>query len=146
MARKKRLNKKQLSVLDDLFQGGLSQQEILDKHRVSAAVFNKWFASRLFCAEFSARMSALNRHSELIIAKYASVAAAKLVQLTESEKAETARKACLDILSLPRAGVDVPEIKDDKNSESERPEELSADTAGKLLAVLADDIASDKPK
>ncbi|GAG42391.1 unnamed protein product, partial [marine sediment metagenome] len=64
-------------------------------------------------------------------------AAAKLVALTESGKEETARKACLDIISLPVSfgqseRQDVPE-KNELNPEAG----LSPALAGKLLAALA---------
>ena len=102
MAKGKRLSKKQLSVIGDLFTGQLDEQAILDKHKVSRAVFVKWQMERRFVEEFNRRIAALNRQGELIIARYAPLAAAKLVGLTESQSQETARKACIDIIEFPK--------------------------------------------
>jgi hypothetical protein len=66
---------------------------------------------------------------------YSFTAAAKLVQLTASEKEETARKACLDIISLPnpyRAKVEEYE-----RQLRERVSELSDEQASKILTALA---------
>ena len=71
MAKGKRLSKKQLSVIEDLFVGQLDEQAILDKHEVSRAVFVKWQMERRFVEEFNRRVAALNRQGELIIARYA---------------------------------------------------------------------------
>jgi hypothetical protein len=139
MAKGKRLSKKQLSVIEDLFVGQLDEQAILDKHEVSRAVFVKWQVERRFVEEFNRRIAALNRQGELIIARYAPLAAAKLVGLTESQSQETARKACIDIIEFPKQVVkkaDVPT--DKKNDKAVVQKELSPETASRLLAALAD--------
>ena len=65
------------------------------------------------------------------------LAAAKLVKLTEGDKEETARKACLDIISLPMAnGTDMP--KQITDSTAELPKGFSSGMAGKLLKFLAE--------
>jgi len=58
MAKGKRLSKKQLSVIEDLFVGQLDEQAILDKHKVSRAVFVKWQMERRFVEEFNRRIAA----------------------------------------------------------------------------------------
>lgn len=139
MTSKKRLQKKQHAVLDDLFGGELEEQTILEKHKVKKAVYNRWHGNESFAAEFTMRIEALNRQSELIIAKYRALAAAKLVQLTESEKEETARKACLDIISLPRLSGEKAEQAPVVQKDAEKQTlQLSPETANKLLAVLAE--------
>ena len=90
----------QLAVMDDLFAGRLDEQAILDKHNVKRDVYSRWCASDGWREEFNRRIGQLSRAGELIIARYVALAAAKLVALTESENQETARKACLDIISM----------------------------------------------
>ena len=126
--------------MEDLFGGELDEQEVLDKHKVSRNVYNKWLADGAFVDEFDRRVASVRRQGEFIIARYAPLAAAKLVQLTESKSQETARKACLDIISLPQAAVE----KHQRQSEVERTgeqgsQQLSDETASKLLAVLAEE-------
>ena len=84
--KKKRLNKRQLAVVDDLFAGKMTEQEILEKHNLSISVFRKWLASDNFIAELGRRTEAARRQSEMIIARFAPAAAAELVALTGCEK------------------------------------------------------------
>jgi len=138
MAKGKRLSKKQLSVIEDLFVGQLDEQAILDKHEVSRTVFVKWQMERRFVEEFNRRIAALNRQGELIIARYAPLAAAKLVGLTESQSQETARRACIDIIEFPKQAVKKADKPADKNDKGAPQKELPPETASRLLAALAD--------
>lgn len=139
MGRKKQLTKRQLAVIDDLFSGELDEQAALDKHKISRNIYNKWLANEQFSEQLRERITSSHRQSELIVARYAPLAAAKLVELTESQNPETARKACLDIMSLPPAATK----KIQATSASERADEqegqrLSDETVSRLLAVLAE--------
>ena len=100
MKTKKQLNKRQLAVIDQLFKGELDEQAILDKYKVSHNLYKRWLANKNFTDEIDRRIESSLRQSALLIARYAPLAAAKLVQLTDSENQETARKACLDIISM----------------------------------------------
>ena len=138
MAKGKRLSKKQLSVIEDLFVGLLDEQAILDKHEVSRAVFVRWQMECRFVKEFNRRIAALNRQGELIIARYAPLAAAKLVGLTESQSQETARRACIDIIEFPKQAVKKADEPADKNDKGTPQKELAPETASRLLAALAE--------
>jgi hypothetical protein len=141
MAKAKQLSKKQLAVIEDLFSGELGEQAVLDKYKVSRNIYNKWLANEAFAEQFDQRIAGAYRQSTTLIARYATLAAAKLVQLTESEKAETARKVCLDIISFPSLTGSLSDaapasVKDSK-LQKDSPE-LSPETAGRLLAALAE--------
>jgi hypothetical protein len=140
MAEPKKLSGKQFAVIEEMFAGELDEQAILQKHGVSRRVFNRWLSNDAFLAELGRRVEWLNLQSELVIARYKALAAAKLVHLTESEKEETARKACLDIISLPRAAGNrpTPANKRQESGKLELPE-LSPQTCSRLLAVLAEE-------
>ena len=101
MSGSKRLTKRQLAVIDDLFAGRLEEQEILDKYKLSKRIYHKWLKDDTFSGQLERRINEAYRQSALLIARYAPTAAIKLVQLTDSDKPETARKACLDIISMP---------------------------------------------
>ena len=134
----KQLRKKQLAVIDDLFAGELDERAVLDKHKVSRHVYNKWRADEQFAAEFDRRITSLNQQSRLFVARYTSLAAAKLVQLTDSKSQETARKACLDIISFPKtAAKKTPAPADDKPPPPPQTENIPDETASRLLAALA---------
>jgi hypothetical protein len=134
MPNNQRLTKRQREVIDDLFAGQISEQQVLDNHKVDRRLYDKWLADENFTDEFDRRVVAARRQSELIIARYAAFAAAKLVQLTESENQETARKTCLDIIGLLR-----PSSADSaqRPASSESPDELPPELASRLLAALA---------
>ncbi len=140
MVKRKQLSKRQLAVIEDMFSGELDEQGVLDKHKVSRNVYNKWQADEQFAAEFDRRIAALNRQSELIIARYASLAAAKLVQLTESEKEETARRACLDIITLPSLTAKrIEQSSETRTADAPQVQPLSEATVSRLLAALAEE-------
>jgi hypothetical protein len=139
---KKSLSKKQLAMIEDLFAGELDEQAVLNKYKVSRKTFNKWLADERFIEQFNERIASSFRQGQLIIARYAPLAAAKLVQLTESDKEETARKACLDIISMGNPDVRLVGTTavpvDDKDSQKGAPQ-LSPETASRILAALAEE-------
>ena len=141
MAKSKHLSTRQLKIIEDLFSSEMCEQAVLNKHNVSRYLFNKWLADETFAEQLNKRITAAYRKSAAYIARCATLAAAKLVQLTNSDKPETARKACLDIISMNSAGINpagqVAVPVRDGSVENESPQ-LSTETAGKLLAVLAE--------
>ena len=140
MAERRYLRKKQLAVLGDMFDGELEEAAVLAKHKVSEAVYSRWLSDEMFCKEFARRISGSRLRIQALLAKYSFMAAVKLVQLTASEKGETARKACLDIISFQnnkgKVKMTGPDIEDVKGAEGES---ISAATASRILEVLAND-------
>jgi hypothetical protein len=138
MAQRKKLSKKQLDVMEDLFTGELDEQAVLEKHKVNRNVYNRWLADGLFVSEFDRRIMSAHRQSAALIARYAPLAAAKLVHLTESEKEETARKACMDIISL-QALLDkrIAQPSQSQTTETQPLQQITEQTASRLLAALA---------
>ncbi len=132
--RQSSLSKKQLAVIDEMFAGELDTDAILSKHNVTRRLYNKWLGDENFKAEFTRRIEWLNLHSQALIARYASLAAARLVALTDSEKEETRRKACLDIISLPRV---IEKNQMAPADDSPTVENLNPQTASRLLEALA---------
>ncbi|MHC4153596.1 MAG: hypothetical protein ACYST6_01515 [Planctomycetota bacterium] len=141
MGEQKKLSRKQSAVLDDMLAGELDERDILEKHNVSQKAFNRWLGEDAFMAELNRRLQWLNLQSELIITRYKTLAAARLVQLTDSENQETARKACLDIINLPKRVDSPPKQPNDESKVSGPPEyhELSPEVCSRLLAALAEE-------
>lgn len=139
MAKRRQLSKKQLAVIEDLFQGQLDEQTVLEKHQVSRNLYYKWLADETFAEYFDRRIAGCYRQSATLIARYAPLAAAKLVQLTESNSQETARKACLDIISMSAQTPD-PRPQETQSSKLKTQNcQLSPQTASRLLAALAEE-------
>lgn len=139
MPKKKQLSKRQLAVIAELFSGELDEQAVLDKYKVSRSLFNIWQSDDNFVEQFESRIAAAYRQSTALMARYAPLAAAKLIELTESEKPETARKACLDIISMPMLQADkkTQVLPEPKPADMQQPLPFSERTAGRLLAILA---------
>jgi len=142
MAKAKKLHKRQLAVIDDLFKSELVEQEVLDKHRVSRNLYNKWLADAAFAGQLDRRIADAYRQSAVLLARHAPSAARKLVGLTDSEKQETARRACLDIIQSDQE-LRARQPKDQTQSQEPETKILSEQTAGKLLAVLAEEAGVD---
>ena len=136
-----RLSKRQLAVVEDLFAGELDEQAVLDKHKVSRKLYEKWLADEHFNEAFNKLIARAHRQGLLIIARYAPLAASKLVQLTGSDSAETARKACLDIISMPSTHSGpylAPQFTAGPDAVPASAKQLSPETASRLLAALAE--------
>jgi hypothetical protein len=139
MGKRRYLTARQLAVLNDLFNSDLDEQGVLDKHRVRRSTYEKWLANELFAERFNRYVNSIRRRSELLMAKYSCLAAAKLVELTTSDKAETARRACLDIISQPKITV---EKNDGRGTgvEIQQPNiAFPPETASRILAAMAEE-------
>jgi hypothetical protein len=153
MKKKKKLSKRQLDVLADLFDGQLTEREVLDKYKVGRNLFSRWISDETFVEQFDMRIAAAYRCSAAAIANRAKLAVDKLIELTKSQKTETARRACLDIIEMSRrqAGLDEPSgrdaapgiksgsLPDPDNNIEPAFNSLSEQAAGKLLAALAEE-------
>ncbi len=146
MPKTKQLTKRQLAVIEELFAGQLEEQAILDKYKLSRKLYDKWWNDDGFSEQFEKRIADAYRQSTVMIARYAHVAAAKLIQLTDSEKPEVARKACLDIISMPilTANKKAQPSDEPQSPDTQFPFSFTAETAGKLLAVLAQEKVNDE--
>ncbi|MFA5239411.1 MAG: hypothetical protein WC476_06860 [Phycisphaerae bacterium] len=150
MGKRRRLTGRQLMVLHDLFNSDLDEQGVLDKYKLRRSTYEGWLVDELFAERFKRYVNGFHRRSELLMAKYCCLAAAKLVELTASDKAETARRACLDIISVPR----VVAAKDNGRGTKEDPSSpkgyakasgeqsniaLAPETASRLLAAMVEE-------
>jgi hypothetical protein len=132
------LTRKQKAVLEGLFSGKLNVQEVLEKCKVKWRTYHRWHTQPFFAAEFKRLMTMAQSESELVLARYAADVAAKLVSLTAAEKEETARKACLDVISHPdRRAKNHVETKE-QPIEDPLPD-LTPELASKMLALMAED-------
>lgn len=118
-----------------MFEGNLSENEALEKHKVSIRTYRRWLKCPEFVAEFDFRIDASGRQGRLIVARHVPQAAKRLVQLAGDDKGETARKACLDIMSLPFSDKGKIVSQGDDNAGVK----IDTDLASKLLKTLAQD-------
>jgi hypothetical protein len=144
MSEEKPLSEKQLAVIEDLFEGK-QEQEILGKHNLSRKLYDKWLADETFNGYLDRLIKWEYRRSELILARKVRDAVSNLLSLTKSEQSETARKACFDIITM-RANLltgtclaGTPAVPVDNPTPLPESPQLSPETAGKVLAVLAEE-------
>jgi len=105
---------------------------------VSPSLFQRWQIEERFVAEFEKRIICVHRRSRLVLAQNATAAADKLVELTQSQNPETARRACLDIISLHGSAdqQESPGPASDAAGQSSA-QAVPSETASRLLAALA---------
>jgi hypothetical protein len=136
MSKVKHLWSRQLGVLNDLFTGQIEEEEVLKKWRVTRQTYVRWHTMANFTAEYKRRLKQAKLEGERILARYSSTAASKLVELTQSEKEEIARKASLDVIHYFRRK---PKSRSagKKEPEAEKLPDLPPEKASRLLAALA---------
>jgi hypothetical protein len=140
MSKSKKQNKRQLAVLEDLFTGKLEEAQALQKHHVRPNLFERWLTDERFAKQFEQRIARAQRQSRVILARHAASAATKLVHLMDSKNEETARKACLDLISLHASSGRQGSLDSQPNADEPLPvHSLSAETASRLLAALAEE-------
>lgn len=133
------ITKKQKTFIDEIFENGISESEAMEKYNISIMTYRKWLASESYRAEFECRIEAARRQSEILIARHSSYAAAKLINLADSEKEETARKACLDILDQTKQLTLRPQERAENDDCQDLSEQikLSPEIGRKMLEILA---------
>ena len=127
------LTKKQLDVIDDWFENGGNETAVLRKYNITHKKWKKWILDKAFNAAVAEKVESVQRQSQILIAQYVPMAAAKLIQLCDSDKGETSRKACLDILAMR-----TDDNKQSADADEEEKPMLDDETAAKILAVLAE--------
>ena len=137
----KKLSKRQINVLNGLFSCDLTLNDILKSCRVSQITYYDWLSDPFFMSAFDKRIDSGRAVLTSTLSAYSQAALLALVNLTRSEKTETARKACLDIVKLVQDERDEQTSKDDispvptlsHNGRTLTPSESSA-----ILQVLAE--------
>jgi len=141
MSKEKPLSARQLAVIEDLFEDK-QEQEILEKHNLSRKLYNKWLSDGAFTSHLDRRIVWEYRRCEFMLAHHALEAVTNLVKLTDPKQPETARKACLDIITMRSAAnrlADSPAVPGDNPTSPPESLNLSSEAAGKILAVLAEE-------
>lgn len=140
MAKAKPLSTKQLAVIDDLFKDDPNELQILEKHNISRRLYDKWLADESFSDYLDRRKRWECRRNKIKLVKSERQAISNLLDLTKSKQSETARKACLDIITMGSSLSAGTDTKPDKNPKpASESLNLPPEAAGKLLAALAEE-------
>lgn len=138
MPTSKTLTKRQMAVIEDLLAGDLDEQAVLNKHGIKSALFDRWLADEHFTEALGLRIARSYRTGQVILASYATLAASKLTVLTQCDREETARKACLDLITMRSTASKQPPINATQATEKPAESNLSPETASRILAALAE--------
>ena len=138
-----RLGKRQRAVIADMFENGLTKSQALEKNKVPKWLFRKWQANDFFVEQSRERVREATQQSNIVVARIFPQAAKRLAELIISEKEETARKACLDLVTLRKADIEQDAIRQEKEAQNPNKYNLTHEKAAKIWAVLAE---KDTPK
>jgi len=139
MQETKKLTRRQRAVIEDLFTSEMEDEEVLAKHNVAPALYSRWLSDERFVEQFERRIAQAYHASRVTLARYAPVAAGKLITLTDCEKEETARKACLDIVTFNATATGTA-TQSTAPREAQTPSnvELPPEVASRLLTALTE--------
>jgi len=134
------LTKKQKKVMDEIFEGDEDENTVLDNNSVARRTYNVWLTEDAWVQEFDRRVEESRRRTQIIIAKFQPSAAIKLVELTNCDKEQTARQACLDIIQMPRI------IEHGNIINPAESLQISEETSDKIVELLAKDARKKRSK
>lgn len=128
-----RLTPRQNKVLQALAEGQTGL-DICTRMGVKPGNLNRWMNNKLFCNELARRIEASRQMGNILLIRCMPDAAENLASLMKAENAETARKACVDVLKLQNL------LTPKKSSEpAPAPAEMDPKLAERLLKALAED-------
>lgn len=135
---------KQRDFLDALSQTRANLYTVLNRQGVTPQQFETWLENEAFAIALRLRRRhAVDRCSEALILGLPR-AVKRLLDLVKSEKDETARKACLDVLKTACDLADSGPFAEKEQPDIELPEELPPERAEYLLTLLAQHKAAQK--
>lgn len=92
------LTKRQRDVARALFEGRLTEPEIVERYKVSPRILQRWLGKPEFQQEFERLKENLRREANFAMVRYTPAAVVRLVELLGSDKADVARRAALDLM------------------------------------------------
>jgi len=134
------ITENQTDALDELYANGGDESAVQAKFNISRNVWQSWLDNHYFTAEMNARHDSLQRQADIMLAKFKPIAMAVLISLCQSQNEEVSRKACVELLNLKF------QFDEKKVQQPEDNEQLSPETASKMLALLAEEKRKQKEK
>jgi hypothetical protein len=135
------LTKKQFDVIEDLLTSGMRESEILEKHKVSSALYNKWINDENFICQLENRVTVAYKRNAARIAENVSKAVDVLTKKIDKADVDVVKKVCLDLASLQKQVLanQPPVHQKTILPENQTDTTLSDEAAGKILAALAEE-------
>jgi hypothetical protein len=127
------LGRKQKAVINDLL-NGINKYESLEKNKVRPHRYRQWLKNKLFRQELVSRIDAQKRQAKFVMVHFYPHAAEILAKLIDSDKAETARKACSEIIALHAACTE----EQTETQKTQNQPKISDEKAARMLQILAE--------
>ncbi|MCE5340544.1 MAG: hypothetical protein LLF92_05375 [Planctomycetaceae bacterium] len=127
------LTQTQNDALDELYTNGGDELAVQQKFNIKRHVWQKWLEDYYFTVEMNRRHDSLQRQADTMLAKFKPMALAVLMSLCQSQNEEISRKACVELLYLKSQGEQKTPLPQEQH------EDISDETASKILAVLAEE-------
>jgi hypothetical protein len=127
------ITKIQETVISRIF-AGEGEDEILKSLKIPQAVYRRWLKSEKYQKMLEQKIEDCQRQAKIMIASYQLVAAAKLVNLMQCDKEQTARQACLDILQMELI---TPKVTKDEKTDEHNKLLLGSKAAAAITRILA---------
>lgn len=133
------LRSRQRRLANNLFDLNLSCRQALKKSQVSERIFTAWLADNWFSDLVDKRSRAAVQISRMLLSRNAAKAAEQLTELMNSDKEETARKACLDVLTAANE-ININETgQDAEQTHKQQPCGFDQEVAAKVLQVVTEE-------
>ena len=129
------LSNRQKQVAKEVFEGNLAEEEILEQFKLSPMVLQKWFSQDEFEQELDRLCQGSNRQAQFTIARFAPIAALKLVELIGSDKPDVARRTALELIDRCLKITGSAKVTDQQQDSTEQ---LTDEQAQQMLITLAD--------
>jgi hypothetical protein len=138
-----RLGKRQRAFITDMFENGLTASQALEKNKIPKWLFRKWKANPFFMEQCREQVNEATQQNTILLARVFPQAAKRLAELLVSEKDETVRKACIDLIGLRKADIEQDLARKENDGQMKNKYNLTQEKAAKIWAVLAE---KDMPK
>ena len=126
---KSKLTKLQNKIIDEIFIGEKTLDEILKQNKIAKKVYMGWLSNEAFREYFQQSMTNEYLSAKVLLSRYSTVAAGKIINLLSSDKPEITLKACTVVLS--------------KDTETDNKKETPVSSEFKNAAVLNDKTAEE---
>ena len=132
------ISSSQRAVIDDILKNGLTERQALENHGVTRIRYRRWLKGGLYMQELNDAIDAAMRQRKLTMAHSLPDVADRLTKLIDTEKGETVRKTCLDIIALQKADAppQIPQHQTDEQIINKY--NLTEEKAAKIWALLAE--------
>lgn len=131
------LSKRQSRVAEAVYQGRLTDEQIVEQCRVTARQLRRWLQDGEFQSELDRLADESIRQVRFTISRYGPIAALRLAELLGSEKDDTARRAALDVIDRCIGYRGRPDDSSD-GSDGSAAGELTDEQARQMLLTLAE--------